>query len=139
MQLITREVERVDSGYRSGMSVQSSLVMGGIAEFGTEEQKQRFLPGMAAGKVLGCFGLTERKFVVSYLKCKVLIKLQRIMARIRDRRYCEHIYTLLVTNSWQRMETIARPHPTKSGVYLLSGSKTWITNSPIGLVSHSPL
>jgi glutaryl-CoA dehydrogenase len=57
--LITRAVERVDSGYRSGMSVQSSLVMGGIDEWGTQEQKERFLPGMAKGKVLGCFGLTE--------------------------------------------------------------------------------
>lgn len=57
--LITRAVERVDSGYRSGMSVQSSLVMGGIEEFGTEEQKEKFLPGMAKGKILGCFGLTE--------------------------------------------------------------------------------
>ncbi|KAK8050214.1 glutaryl-CoA dehydrogenase precursor [Apiospora phragmitis] len=57
--LITRAVERVDSGYRSGMSVQSSLVMGGIHEFGTEEQKQKFLPEMAKGKMLGAFGLTE--------------------------------------------------------------------------------
>ncbi|KAF4547457.1 Acyl-CoA dehydrogenase-like protein 9 [Elsinoe fawcettii] len=57
--LITRAVERVDSGYRSGMSVQSSLVMGGIEEFGTEEQKEKFLPGLAKGKLLGCFGLTE--------------------------------------------------------------------------------
>ena len=57
--LITREVEMVDSGYRSGMSVQSSLVMGGIAEFGTEEQKEKYLPSMAKGKLLGCFGLTE--------------------------------------------------------------------------------
>ncbi|KXH41579.1 acyl-CoA dehydrogenase domain-containing protein [Colletotrichum salicis] len=57
--LITKAVERVDSGYRSGMSVQSSLVMGGIAEFGTEEQKERFLPKMATGKMLGAFGLTE--------------------------------------------------------------------------------
>ena len=57
--LITREVERVDSGYRSGMSVQSSLVMGGIAEFGTQEQKEKYLPLMAKGKLLGCFGLTE--------------------------------------------------------------------------------
>ena len=57
--LITREVERVDSGYRSGMSVQSSLVMGGIAEFGTEEQKEKYLPLMAKGQLLGCFGLTE--------------------------------------------------------------------------------
>ena len=57
--LITRAVERVDSGYRSGMSVQSSLAMGGIAEFGSEEQKEKFLPGMAEGKIVGCFGLTE--------------------------------------------------------------------------------
>src|SRR3954465_13222044 len=57
--LITRAVERVDSGYRSGMSVQSSLVMGGINDFGTPEQKERFLPAMAKGKVLGAFGLTE--------------------------------------------------------------------------------
>ena len=57
--LITRAVERVDSGYRSGFSVQSSLVMGGIDEFGTEEQKQKFIPGMAKGKLVGCFGLTE--------------------------------------------------------------------------------
>src|SRR5271156_2116149 len=57
--LITRAVERVDSGYRSGMSVQSSLVMGGIDEFGTKEQKDKFLPQLAKGKMLGAFGLTE--------------------------------------------------------------------------------
>ena len=57
--LITKEVERVDSGYRSGMSVQSSLVMGGIDEFGTQEQKDKYLPALAKGKLLGCFGLTE--------------------------------------------------------------------------------
>lgn len=57
--LIARAVERVDSGYRSCMSVQSSLVMGGIYEHGTEEQKQRFLPEMARGKLVGAFGLTE--------------------------------------------------------------------------------
>jgi glutaryl-CoA dehydrogenase len=57
--LISRAVERVDSGYRSGMSVQSSLVMGGIYEFGTKEQKDRFLPKLAKGKILGAFGLTE--------------------------------------------------------------------------------
>lgn len=57
--LITKAVERVDSGYRSGMSVQSSLVMGGIDEFGTQEMKEKFLPGLAKGKLLGCFGLTE--------------------------------------------------------------------------------
>lgn len=57
--LITRAVERVDSGYRSGMSVQSSLVMGGIDEFGTPEQKDKYLPQLSKGKMLGCFGLTE--------------------------------------------------------------------------------
>lgn len=57
--LITRAVERVDSGYRSGMSVQSSLVMGGIYEFGSEEQRERFLPEMARGRLIGAFGLTE--------------------------------------------------------------------------------
>ncbi len=57
--LITRAVERVDSGYRSGMSVQSSLVMGGINEFGTQEMKEKYLPRMARGTLLGCFGLTE--------------------------------------------------------------------------------
>lgn len=57
--LITREVERVDSGYRSGMSVQSSLVMGGIEEFGTQEQKDKYLEGLGQGKLVGCFGLTE--------------------------------------------------------------------------------
>ncbi|KAF8468811.1 glutaryl-CoA dehydrogenase [Kalaharituber pfeilii] len=98
--LITREVEKVDSGYRSGMSVQSALVMGGIAEFGTQEQKERFLPGMAAGKILGCFGLTEPNH----------------------------------GSDPGSMETVARQHPTKEGVYLLSGSKTWITNSPIANV-----
>jgi glutaryl-CoA dehydrogenase len=57
--LITREVERVDSGYRSGMSVQSSLVMGGIEEFGTQEQKDKYLEKLGKGKLIGCFGLTE--------------------------------------------------------------------------------
>jgi glutaryl-CoA dehydrogenase len=57
--LIAREVERVDSGYRSAMSVQSSLVMHPIYAFGTEEQKKKFLPPLAAGHWIGCFGLTE--------------------------------------------------------------------------------
>ncbi|KAJ9094870.1 hypothetical protein QFC19_007799 [Naganishia cerealis] len=57
--LIAREVERVDSGYRSAMSVQSSLVMHPINEFGSEEQKERFLPKLAKGELIGCFGLTE--------------------------------------------------------------------------------
>jgi glutaryl-CoA dehydrogenase len=57
--LVAREVERVDSGYRSAMSVQNSLVMHPIEEFGTEEQKQKYLPRLATGEILGCFGLTE--------------------------------------------------------------------------------
>ena len=57
--LVAREVERVDSGYRSFMSVQSSLVMYPISIFGTEEQKQKYIPRLAAGEIIGCFGLTE--------------------------------------------------------------------------------
>jgi glutaryl-CoA dehydrogenase len=57
--LIAREIEAIDSGYRSAMSVQSSLVMYPIYAFGSEEQKRKFLPAMASGKVVGCFGLTE--------------------------------------------------------------------------------
>lgn len=95
--LITKAVERVDSGYRSAMSVQSSLVMGGIDEFGSNEQKERYLPLMAKGKLLGAFGLTEPNH----------------------------------GSDPASMETMARRHPRKEGVFLLSGSKTWITNSPI--------
>ncbi|KAF2211400.1 hypothetical protein CERZMDRAFT_121587 [Cercospora zeae-maydis SCOH1-5] len=95
--LITRAVERVDSGYRSGMSVQSSLAMGGIEEFGSEEQKEKFLPQMAKGKMLGCFGLTEPNH----------------------------------GSDPGSMESVAKEHPTKKGYYSVSGSKTWITNSPI--------
>ena len=57
--LIAREVERIDSGYRSMMSVQSSLVMVPINDFGTEAQKQKYLPKLATGEWIGCFGLTE--------------------------------------------------------------------------------
>jgi glutaryl-CoA dehydrogenase len=57
--LIAREVERVDSGYRSAMSVQSSLVMHPIHAFGSEEQRKKFLPKLASGEWIGCFGLTE--------------------------------------------------------------------------------
>lgn len=57
--LVAREVERVDSGYRSMMSVQSSLVMYPIYAYGTEEQRKKYLPGLAAGTSIGCFGLTE--------------------------------------------------------------------------------
>jgi len=57
--LITREIERVDSGYRSAMSVQSSLVMHPIFKFGSESQRKRYLPKLATGELVGCFGLTE--------------------------------------------------------------------------------
>ncbi|CAB4059250.1 GCDH [Lepeophtheirus salmonis] len=57
--LIAREVERVDSSYRSAMSVQSSLVMYPISDFGTEEQKNKYIPRLATGEIVGCFGLTE--------------------------------------------------------------------------------
>ncbi|MEM7508012.1 MAG: acyl-CoA dehydrogenase [Pseudomonadota bacterium] len=57
--LITREMERVDSGYRSMMSVQSSLVMYPIHAYGSEEQRRKYLPGLAKGELIGCFGLTE--------------------------------------------------------------------------------
>ena len=57
--LIAREIERVDSGYRSMASVQSSLVMFPIHEYGSEEQRRKYLPGLAAGTLIGCFGLTE--------------------------------------------------------------------------------
>ena len=57
--LAAREIERVDSGYRSAMSVQSSLVMHPIYAFGSEDQRKRFLPHLAAGTMIGCFGLTE--------------------------------------------------------------------------------
>ncbi len=57
--LVAREVERVDSGYRSMMSVQSSLVMYPIHAYGSEAQKEKYLPGLAAGTLIGCFGLTE--------------------------------------------------------------------------------
>jgi glutaryl-CoA dehydrogenase len=57
--LIAREVERVDSGYRSAMSVQSSLVMHPIHAYGSEEQRKKYLPKLATGELVGCFGLTE--------------------------------------------------------------------------------
>ncbi|MFT5636777.1 MAG: glutaryl-CoA dehydrogenase, partial [Cognaticolwellia sp.] len=57
--LVAREVERVDSGYRSAMSVQSSLVMHPIYAYGSEEQRMKYLPKLASGEYIGCFGLTE--------------------------------------------------------------------------------
>jgi glutaryl-CoA dehydrogenase len=92
--LVAREVERVDSGYRSMMSVQSSLVMLPIFEFGTEAQKRKYLPKLASGESIGCFGLTEPNH----------------------------------GSDPGSMECRAR---SVDGGYLLSGSKMWITNSPI--------
>jgi glutaryl-CoA dehydrogenase len=92
--LIAREVERVDSGYRSMMSVQSSLVMVPIFEFGSSETKQKYLPRLASGEWIGCFGLTEPNH----------------------------------GSDPASMVTRAR---TVKGGYSLSGSKMWISNSPI--------
>jgi glutaryl-CoA dehydrogenase len=92
--LIAREVERVDSGYRSMMSVQSSLVMLPIYEFGTEAQKQRYLPKLATGEWIGCFGLTEPNH----------------------------------GSDPGSMQTRAKR---VAGGYSLTGSKMWISNSPI--------
>ena len=92
--LIAREVERVDSGYRSMMSVQSSLVMLPINEFGSEAQKQKYLPKLARGEWIGCFGLTEPNH----------------------------------GSDPAGMET--RAVKTANG-YSLTGSKMWISNSPI--------
>ncbi len=92
--LIAREVERVDSGYRSVMSVQSSLVMFPIHAYGTEEQRQKFLPKLATGEWVGCFGLTEPN----------------------------------AGSDPGSMTTRARK---VAGGYMLRGTKTWITNSPI--------
>jgi len=92
--LIAREIERVDSGYRSMMSVQSSLVMLPIFAFGTEEQKRKYLPALARGESIGCFGLTEPNH----------------------------------GSDPGGMVTRARE---ASGGYRLTGSKTWISNSPI--------
>ncbi|KAI8325398.1 putative glutaryl-CoA dehydrogenase mitochondrial precursor [Martensiomyces pterosporus] len=92
--LTAREVERIDSGYRSAMSVQSSLVMHPINEFGSKEQKEKYLPRLATGEIIGAFGLTEPNH----------------------------------GSDPAGMETTAKRD---GSVYRLSGSKMWITNSPI--------
>jgi len=98
--LTARAVEQVDSGYRSAMSVQSSLVMHPISLFGSTEQKEQWLPALAAGETVGCFGLTEPDHGSdpSGMKTKAVWD--------------------PVTREW-----------------VLSGSKTWITNSPIADVA----
>ena len=92
--LIAREIERIDSAYRSLMSVQSSLVMFPINEYGSEDQKSQFLPELAKGKLIGCFGLTEPDF----------------------------------GSDPGGMKTFAKK---VDGGYILNGSKSWITNSPV--------
>tara|TARA_B100001287_G_C22673022_1_gene526210 strand:+ start:1171 stop:2349 length:1179 start_codon:yes stop_codon:yes gene_type:complete len=92
--LIAREIERVDSAYRSLMSVQSSLVMFPIDEYGSDDQKSEFLPELAKGKLIGCFGLTEPDF----------------------------------GSDPGGMKTFAKK---VDGGYILNGSKSWITNSPV--------
>ena len=92
--IIAREIERVDSSYRSLYSVQTSLAMYAIYQFGTEEQKEHYLPEMAKGNLIGCFGLTEPD----------------------------------AGSDPSSMKTNAKK--TDNG-YILNGSKTWITNSPI--------
>ena len=92
--LIAREIERVDSSYRSAYSVQTSLAMHAIYHFGSDEQKDFYLPQMAKGELIGCFGLTESD----------------------------------AGSDPASMKTNAKE---KDGGYVLNGSKTWITNSPI--------
>jgi len=92
--LIAREVERIDSGYRSMMSVQSSLVMYPIYAYGTEEQKEKYLPKLATGEWIGCFGLTEPN--AGSDPASMLTRAKKV-----------------------------------DGGYKLSGTKMWISNSPI--------
>ncbi len=91
--LIAREVERVDSGYRSMMSVQSSLVIHPINAYGNDAQREKYLPGLSSGELIGCFGLTEPD----------------------------------AGSDPGGMKTRAKK---ADGGYVLSGSKTWISNSP---------
>ncbi len=92
--LAAREIERVDSGYRSAMSVQNSLVIHPVAAYGSDAQKQKYLPGLISGEMIGCFGLTEPDF-------------------------------------GSDPGGMASKAVKTDGGYLLSGAKTWITNSPI--------
>ncbi|XP_014236411.1 glutaryl-CoA dehydrogenase, mitochondrial [Trichogramma pretiosum] len=94
--LLAKEVEAIDSGYRSAFSVQSSLVIGAIEAYGSDAQKDRLLPKLIAGDLVGCFGLTEPNH----------------------------------GSDPSSMETRAKYDANKK-CYKLSGSKTWITNSPI--------
>ena len=96
--LVAREVERVDSGYRSAMSVQSSLVMHPIFAYGTEETRKKYLPKLATGEWVGCFGLTEPD------------------------------------HGSDPSSMVTRATKVDGG-YLVSGSKNWITNSPIADVA----
>jgi glutaryl-CoA dehydrogenase len=91
--LVAREIERVDSGYRSMASVQSSLVMHPIHAFGSDDQRARYLPGLARGEMIGCFGLTEPD----------------------------------AGSDPGAMKTVARAD---GDGFVLSGTKTWITNAP---------
>ena len=92
--LVAREIERVDSGYRSMLSVQSSLVMHPIFTYGTEEQKMKYLPNLATGEIIGCFGLTEPD------------------------------------HGSDPGSMTTRAQQTTDG-YVLTGNKTWISNSPV--------
>ncbi|XP_015781088.1 glutaryl-CoA dehydrogenase, mitochondrial [Tetranychus urticae] len=94
--LLTREVEMVDSAYRSALSVQSSLVMGAIYEFGSDQQKDKYLEKLRSGEMIGCFGLTEPDF-----------------------------------GSDAGGLTTKATYDASTKSYYLTGSKTWITNSPI--------
>jgi len=91
--LVAREIERVDSGYRSMASVQSSLVMYPIYAYGSDEQRRKYLPGLASGELIGCFGLTEPD----------------------------------AGSDPGGMRTVAKAD---GDGYVISGSKTWISNSP---------
>jgi glutaryl-CoA dehydrogenase len=79
--LVAREIERVDSGFRSMMSVQGSLVMVPINEFGTEAQKKKFLPKLATGEFIGCFGSPSRATAPIRAACRRARR--RLMAVIR--------------------------------------------------------